>query len=123
MGETRAARIGAFFGGMNDRGNLLIMLGAILFVILGLSLALPIMMELFQPLNIIIRVILIFVIFMTVRGYLGNSVITIIITAVLVYFLVFKWWWIGASTWLFITLLSLGVFSVVVFGMNKIIKV
>ncbi|MEK6958516.1 MAG: hypothetical protein AABW59_00560 [archaeon] len=103
---------------MNEKGNLLVI---ILFVMVGLIFLLPVLMYVFPPLDIIVRIILVFSIFMTVRGYMGNGILTIIISAILIYFLVFKWWWIGASGFFAMTLLSLGFFGIVVWGTSKII--
>ena len=103
---------------VNQKGNfILIALGLMLLLVI----ALPVLMYLYEPLGLIVKIFLIFVIFRTVQGYLGNGTITLIISGVLIYFLVFKWWWIGASGWLAITLFGLGVFSIITWGSKTII--
>lgn len=105
-------------GSMNERGHIVIIILLIMGVIIIL---LPLSMTIFQPIDILVRIILVFVIFTTVRGYLGPGVISIIVSGILIYFLVFKWWWIGALGWWGLTLLSLGFFGLVVWGSSKII--
>jgi len=105
-------------GFMNEKG------GLILFILLAMGallILLPLSMSIFQPIDILVRIILLFVIFTTVRGYLGPGVISIIVSGILIYFLVFKWWWIGAIGWWGLTLMSLGFIGVIVWGSSKII--
>ena len=102
---------------MNSRGNFLIV---IILLLIGAVILLPVLMAVFPPLDIIVRILLVFSIFMTVRGFLGNGVLTIIVSGILIYFLVIKWWWIGASGWMAITLASLGIFGVIVWGSQTV---
>ena len=104
---------------MNEKGNLLILivLGIIVSVVI-----LPIAMKVFWPIDIIVRIMLVFVIIQTVRGYLGNSVLTLLVCGILIYFLVIKWWWIAESSWIFLTLLSFGFFGVIVWGIGTTMK-
>ena len=98
---------------MNEKGNFI-------FIALGLMVAaiflLPVLMFIFPPLDIIIKIILVFVIYRTVQGYLGNGVLTLLISCILIYFLVLKWWWIGATGWFAITLFGMGIFSIITWG-------
>ncbi len=103
----------------NQKGNLLLIIVA---VMIGVVLLLPVLMKVFPPADIIVRIILVFVILTTVRGYLGNGIMTLIISGILIYFLVFKWAWLGASVWLFITLLSIGFFGVIVWGVGTTLR-
>jgi len=104
---------------MGIKGNLLllILLGIIASVVL-----LPVIMYLYKPADIIIRIILVFLIINMVRGYLGNGVLTLIIAGVLIYFLVIKWWWVGASGAFAIMLVGFGFFSVIVWGIGTNLK-
>ena len=102
---------------MNQRGNFLILIFALL---IGSVVILPILMVAFPPIDIIVRIILVFSIFMTVRGFLGNGVLTILISGILIYFLVIKWWWIGASGWMAITLATMGIFGVIMWGSQTV---
>lgn len=102
---------------MNERGNFLIVI--VLFM-LGAIVLLPVAMVVFPPIDIIVKIILVFSIFMMVRGFLGNGILTILVSGILIYFLVVKWWWIGAGGWMAITLASLGIFSVIMWGSQTI---
>lgn len=105
---------------MNEKGNFLII---ILLLLIGSVVLLPVLMAVFPPIDIIVRIFLVFSIFMTVRGFLGNGVLTIIISGVLIYFLVIKWWWIGASGWMAITLATMGIFGVIVWGSQTVMSI
>jgi len=110
-----------FFGSplkMNQSGMLqifLLILAAIIVVV-----ALPaVVMAVFPAADLIIRIILVFLIFMTVRGYLGNGILTIIISGVLIYFLVIKWAYFTAMAYIALYfLLSLQIFSIIIFGIG-----
>ena len=81
-------------GRMNQSGNLvlfgligLLMVGVITFVLIS-----------FVPqAALLMRIILIFAIFMTVRGSIGDGVPTLLLSAVLIYFLAFKYFELAAS--------------------------
>ena len=104
---------------MNQKGNLiLIIIGVMILAVI----ILPILMKFFLPIDIIVRIILVFAIVTTVRGYLGNSILTLLISGILIYFLVIKWWWVGAIGWVFITMLSIGFFGVIVWGVGTSLR-
>ena len=101
---------------MNQKGNLLLL---ILVGFVALIVLLPVVMFAFKPADLIIRVILAFLIFSTVRAYLGNNAISLIITGVLIYLLVIKHAYISASvTFILLVLLAFGAFSVVIWGIG-----
>ena len=103
---------------MNERGNFIfIALG----LMVGLVILLPILMWVFPQVDILVKIMLVFVIFNTVRGYLGNGALTLIISGILIYFLVIKWWFIGAAGWFAITLATFGIFSIVTWGSKTVI--
>lgn len=106
---------------MNEKGNALMVIGVALGLIVMASISLPIMMKIFPPMDLIVKIILIFVIITTVRGYLGSSVMTLLISGILIYFLILKWWWVTSSIWFFTTLLTFGLLSLFVWGTSKII--
>jgi hypothetical protein len=106
---------------MNQQGNILMILGVAIFLIIGAAVSLPLLMNFFPALDLIVKIMLIFVIIMTVRGYLGSSVLTLIVSGVLIYFLVLKWWWVASGVWFFTILMSFGLISVFVWGTSKII--
>jgi len=104
--------------GMNEKGNfILIALG----LMVALIFLLPVLMYVFEPIDIIVKIFLIFVIFSTVRGYLGNGVLTLLISGILIYFLVIKWWWVGATGWFALTLATFGIFSIITWGSKTVI--
>ncbi|MDD4251325.1 MAG: hypothetical protein PHX27_04005 [Candidatus ainarchaeum sp.] len=106
---------------MNENGGALMTIGVAISLIIAVSISLPILMKVFPPLDIIVKIILIFVIITMVRGYLGSSVLTLIISGILIYFLILKWWWVTSSIWFFTTLLTFGILSLFVWGTSKII--
>ncbi len=103
---------------INEKGNFIFIALALM---IGLVIILPVLMVAFPPLNIIVRIMLVFVIFTTVRGFLGNGVLTIIISGILIYMLVIKWWWIGATGWFAITLATFGLFGIVTWGSKTVL--
>lgn len=106
---------------MNQNGNVILLMATIIGLIILTSISLPVIMKLIPGVDLIVKIILIFIIFTTVRGYMGNGVLSLVITAILVYFLVLKWWWIASSVWFFTLLLSFGLISVYVWGTSKLI--
>ncbi len=104
---------------MNEKGNL------ILLVILAFGVVLiipPIVIELFPPAKWAFAIIMMFVIFSTIRQYLGDGVITWVLSAVFIYFLVFKYLLITASLWVFQLLLAVGFSSVVMWSISLLPK-
>jgi hypothetical protein len=106
---------------MNSRGNVLLIIGFAIGAIIFASVSLPILMKFFPAVDLIVKIILIFVIITTVRQYLGNNVLTLIVSGILIYFLVLKWAWVASSIWFFTILMSFGLASVFVWGTSKII--
>ena len=105
--------------GMNNSGHLLIIILIAIFAVIFL---LPILMYVSPIINIIIRIILVFLIITTVRGYLGSGVITLLISGVLIYYLVIKWWVVGATVSFAIMLMAFGVFGVIVWGLGTTLR-
>ena len=104
---------------MNQSGNLII------FVAIGFLalLILPyVIFQIFPVARILFQIIAIFMIYATVRGYLGNNVISIVVTAIFIYFLVFKYADIFASVWFLTTLLTFGFGSVVMWGIGTRVR-
>lgn len=101
---------------LNEKGNIIfiILIGMACLIIL-----LPAVMYLFEPADFIIRIILAFLIFTTVRGYLGSGVVSLLVTGILIYILVIKHAYIAASgAFTLMVLLTFGIFSVVVWGIG-----
>jgi len=106
---------------MNEKGNVLLIIGVAIGAIILASLTMPILMKLVPAADLIVKIMLVFVIITTVRNYMGNGVITLIISGILIYFLVFKWAWLASGVWFFTILMSFGLASVFVWGTSKII--
>lgn len=100
---------------LNQRGGMLFIIIAAL---LGSVIILPIFMAAFEPLNILVRIILAFTIITTVRGYIGNGVLSILISGILIYFLVIKWWFIASPIWLFTVFMGLNILGMIVWGIG-----
>jgi len=103
---------------MNQRGNFILIAVGLMIAVIVL---LPVLMYVFPPIDIIIKIFLVFMIFQTVKGFLGNGSLTLIVSGILIYLLVIKWWWIGASGWLAITLFSMGIFSIITWGSKTVL--
>jgi len=104
---------------MNNKGNLILVIAI---AIIGSVVVLPLLMTVFEPLNIIVRIILAFTIITTVRGYLGNGALTIIVAGILIYFLVIKWWWVASPVWLFTLFMSLNIIGMIVWGLGTTLR-
>ena len=110
-------QVNDFFGfGMNQKGNVIIF---ILIGFLVLALIPVLITSLFEPAKLIMQVVMIFDIYTTVRGYMGPGNLTIMISGILIYFMVFKWFEIFLSLYILQVLLGLGFMSVVVWGVGR----
>lgn len=100
---------------MDERGNI------VLFILLGLAAILilpPLILVLFPQAKFLFQILMIFTIYSTVRGYLGSGPLTLAVSAVLIYFLAFKYVLIASSLFVFQILLMFGFMSVVVWGIG-----
>ncbi len=89
----------------------------LLLVVLIVALAPAVIMVLFEPAGILIRIIMAFLVFSTVRQYLGNSGLALIVSAILIYFIVIKWAPVAASIYVVVFLLmAVNFFSVLFWG-------
>ncbi len=78
-----------------------LVIGAIVFLLI-----LPAILMTASPiLNIIIRLGLAFIIFSNIRAHFGDSLLTLIISAVLIYILVIKWAIVTAPIYVFLFIL------------------
>jgi len=100
---------------MNRQGNLIVF---ILIAFVVLALIPPLIMVFFPLADIIMRIILALMIFMMVRGYLGDGVLSLIVSGVLIYFLVVKWAYFTASAYVLYFLLGLSFMSVIIWGIG-----
>lgn len=101
---------------MNEKGNLILILILAFIVVAMIP---PIVMLYFPPADILMRLILVFLIYSTVRGYLGNSILALILTAVLVYILVIKYGYLTAAIYVFFyVLLAFQFTSVIIWGLG-----
>ncbi len=104
---------------MNERGHIiLIIIGA--FIVLAI---LPVLItSFFWPARIIMQIIMIFTIYTTVRGMMGSGNLTLIISAVLIYFMVFKYFEIFLSLYILQLLLGLQFLSVIIWGVGTTMR-
>ena len=100
--------------------------GHIILIILGAFLILAIIpviiTSVFWPARIIMQIIMIFTLYMTVRGMLGQGTLTLVVSAILIYFMVFKYFEIFLSLYILQLLLGLQALSVVIWGVGTTMK-
>ncbi len=100
---------------MNSRGNIILIILAA-FVVIAIA---PVLLSsVFWEVKLLSQIIMIFVIYTTVRGFMGSGMHVILISAVLIYFLVFKYFEIALSLYIFQVLVSLQFISVIVWGLG-----
>ena len=105
---------------MNEKGNFLVI---ILVAFLVVSLIPPILMILFPQADLLMRIVLVFAIFTTVRGYIGDGALSLIISGVLIYVLVIKWAYLTASLYIIFNIFMMfSVFSMILWGLNSVIR-
>jgi len=92
----------------------------ILIVILIAVLVVPGAMALSPIVKYVIMAILVFFIYENVAKALGKGVLTIIITGVLAYFIIYKYLYLSASLMMFYIFLMFGVTSVFVWGTSTL---
>ena len=100
---------------LNQKGNVVI------FILIGfliIALLPPIIMHFVPAAGLLFQILMIFIIYSTVRGYLGQGKMSIIVSVILIYFLVFKYRDITASLWVFQLMLSIQFLSVLVWGIG-----
>lgn len=77
---------------MNQQGNLLLYY---LLILVAMTVIAIIILFLVPEAQLVLSIILAFSIYMTVRGSIGDGLPTLLITAILVYFLVFKYFFVS----------------------------
>lgn len=104
---------------MNENGHILfLIIGA--FLILAI---LPVIISFVSPeAKLIMQVILIFTVYTTVRGLMGSGTLTIIISAILIYFMVFKYYEIFLALYILQLLLGLQFLSVIIWGVSTTMR-
>jgi len=100
---------------MNSNGNVIIFILIAFAVVLLLP---PLIITVFPPAKYLFALIMVFILFSTVRGYLGDGVLTYVISGILIYFLVFKYLMVTSSLWVFQILLGVGFGSVIMWGVG-----
>lgn len=77
----------------------------------------PLIMYFFKPADIIMRLILAFTIFATVRGLIGGGLISLLVSALLIYIIVIKHAYAAASIYVFFyVFMGIGFLSVIIWG-------
>lgn len=100
---------------MNEKGHIIILiLGG--FLLLAL---IPILITtVFWPAKLLMQIILIFVLYTTVKGFLGPGNITLMVSAILIYFMVFKYFELFLGLYILQLLLGLQFLSVIIWGIG-----
>jgi len=100
---------------MNQKGHILLIIFAA-FIVIAL---IPILLSsIFWQFKLLAQIILVFMIYSMVRGFMGPGYITIAISAILIYFMVFKYFEIVLGLYVFQFLLGLQFLSVVIWGLG-----
>lgn len=100
---------------MNPKGNILVLI-LVAFAIIAV---LPVVLSsVFWQVKLVTQIIFIFIIYATVRGFLGSGMPTILVCTVLIYFLVFKYFEVALSLYVFQLLLGLQFISVIIWGLG-----
>jgi len=106
--------------GLNEKGWFLLLVIILVFaVVLILP---PVFLHLFPQAKILFALLMIFTIWGTVRMYLGDSVLTLIISGILAYLIVFKYLYLASSIYVFQLLLMVGFSSIVFFGVANVLS-
>src|SRR3989338_5296345 len=100
---------------MNQKGHIILI---ILLAFLVLAIIPLIITTFFWPARIIMQIIMIFTIYTTVRGLMGSGNLTLIISAILIYFMVFKYFELFLSLYVLQLLLGLQFLSVIIWGVG-----
>ena len=102
-----------------QKGNVVIF---IILAFLGISILPPLIFAVFPQVALLYQLAMIFIIYSMVKGYMGGGAIGVIITAILVYFLVFKYRDIYAVLFIFQMLLGMGALSLVIWSSRIFVK-
>lgn len=95
----------------------------ILLFFLILCLIPPVIMALFPIGNLLMRILLTFIIFTTVRQHLGDGALTLMVSGALVYLLVIKWGYLTASLYVFFyVLMAFNFLSVIIWGSSVVLR-
>ena len=105
--------------GMNEKGHIiLLIIGG--FIVLAL---IPILItSVFWPAKLLMQIILIFILYTTVKGFLGPGNLTLIISAILIYFMIFKYFELFLGLYILQLLLGLQFLSVVIWGIGTTMR-
>ncbi|HLC79620.1 MAG TPA: hypothetical protein VJG83_04310 [archaeon] len=104
---------------MNQKGHIILI---ILLAFLVLAIIPLIITTFFWPARIIMQIIMIFTIYTTVRGLMGSGNLTLIISAILIYFMVFKYFELFLSLYVLQLLLGLQFLSVIIWGVGTTMR-
>lgn len=101
---------------VNEKGNLILLL---ILAFIAVAILPPIFITLFPPAKYIFILIIVFTIWGTVRAFLGDGALTLAITGVLIYLIVWKHLLLASSIFMLQMVLMLGVGSVIIWGMAR----
>lgn len=102
--------------------NNLGLIAKILFIFIAIILLVPLIIYYYPIAKYIIMVIIAFFIFEIVARALGNNILTYVVTGVLLYFIIYKYFYLSTSVFLLYLLLSVGFTSVVIWGTTNLWK-
>ncbi|HLC92101.1 MAG TPA: hypothetical protein VJH23_00135 [archaeon] len=104
---------------MNQKGHIILIIIAA-FIVLAI---IPVVItSVFWPAKILMQIIMIFTLYTTVRGFLGSGTPTLVISAILIYFMVFKYFEIFLSLYILQLLLGLQFLSVIIWGLGTTMR-
>ncbi len=104
---------------MDSKGHIILIVLAA-FVVLAI---LPVIItSVFWPAKILMQVIMIFALYTTVRGMLGPGTLTLVVSAILIYFMVFKYFEVFLGLYILQLLLGLQFLSVVIWGLGTTMR-
>ena len=104
---------------MNQKGHIILIIIAA-FIVLAI---IPVVItSVFWPAKILMQIIMIFTLYTTVRGFLGSGTPTLVISAILIYFIVFKYFEIFLSLYILQLLLGLQFLSVIIWGLGTTMR-
>lgn len=93
-------------------------LGALILVLLVIIVGGTLLLGYTPIISLLFQLYMIVVIYGFVRGMLGGGAASLIITAILSYIFVIRFWYLTASLWIVYLLISFGLTSVIFFGLQ-----
>lgn len=93
-------------------------LGALILVFLVLIVGGTLLISNVPILSLLFQLYFIVLIYGFVRGMLGGGAVSLVVTALLAYIFVIRFWYFTAATWIVYLLISFGLTSIIFFGLQ-----